>query len=103
MRYYVETLAAGTQFFWSLVLDDVSDLEFDAFCVTLAEFARLPYIGGKSNVGHGKIAVKFDKWVEINPRLQPPGREVDFAIGQHYMAHLEQNGPAIQELIHGLA
>src|SRR5690606_7055718 len=38
MRYHVETLAAGTKFFWSVVLDDVTPLEFDAFCVCLAEF-----------------------------------------------------------------
>ncbi len=103
MRYYVETLAAGTQFFWSLALDDVSPLELDAFWTTLVEFSRKPYIGGKSSIGLGKVSIQFDKWLEINPRFAPTGREVDFAVGQHYQAHLQKNTAAIRELINGFA
>jgi CRISPR type IV-associated protein Csf2 len=29
MRYYVETLAAGTRLFWDITMDDVTPLEFD--------------------------------------------------------------------------
>jgi CRISPR type IV-associated protein Csf2 len=103
MRYYVETLAAGTQFFWDLTLDDVTDLEFDAFCVTLAEFSRFPYIGGKSGVGHGKIAVHFDHWTEIDPRLAPAGRALDFSLGDRYRRHLKERAGEIRELIDGLS
>lgn len=99
MRYYVETIAAGTQLYWDIALDDANDVEFDAFCVTLAEFSRWPYIGGKSGVGHGKIAIRFDKWLEIEPRLAPAGRELDFSIGARYMAHLRERGPEIRGLI----
>jgi len=102
MRYYVETLAAGTRFYWDIVLDDVTDLEFDAFCIVLAEFGRFPYIGGKSGVGHGKIAVKFDHWHEINPRLSQGGAELDTSLGTRYMEHLRENGDDIRELINGL-
>lgn len=103
MRYYVETLAAGTRFFWDIGLDDVSDLEFEAFAVTLAEFGRSPYIGGKSGVGHGKIAVQFDNWLEINPRLAPTGQAVGLPLGARYKAHLEERGDEIREIIDGLA
>jgi hypothetical protein len=103
MRYYVETLSAGTRFFWSLTLDDVTTVELDAFWTTLGEFARKPYIGGKSGVGHGKVAVQFDKWFEINPRLAPQGREVDFSIGQSYMQHLRQNADEIRSLLNDFA
>ncbi len=103
MRYYVETLAAGVRFFWDLTLDDVSDLEFDAFCVTLAEFGRLPYLGGKSAVGHGKISVNFDKWLEIEPRLSPQGRDLAPTLGTLYLQHLAEEGDAIREMINGLA
>ena len=102
MRYYVETIAAGIRLYWDIVLDDVADLEFDAFCVTLAEFGRHPYIGGKSGVGHGKIAVKFDHWHEINPRLGPSGKELDMAIGTRYIQHLREQADAIRDLINGL-
>lgn len=103
MRYYVETIAAGTRLYWDITLDDVTDVEFEAFCVTLAEFARFPYIGGKSGVGHGKITVHFDDWIEINPRVAPTGREVDFVLGNRYRDHLEQNADAIRELLNGLS
>lgn len=103
MRYYVETLAAGTRLFWDITLDDVTDLEFEAFCVTLAEFARFPYIGGKSGVGHGKVEIHFDNWVEINPRIAPQGRELAFSLGNLYKNHLEQYAEEIRELLNGLS
>jgi CRISPR type IV-associated protein Csf2 len=103
MRYYVETLAAGTRLFWEITLDDVTDLEFEAFAVCLAEFGRWPYIGGKSGVGHGKVAVKFDQWIEINPRLAPVGQAVGFPLGSQYMAHLKERAGDIRELLDGLS
>lgn len=103
MRYYVETLAAGTPFFWDLTVDDATDLEFEALAVTLAEFGRQPYIGGKSGVGHGKVSIQFDQWIEINPRLAPDGREVDLPLGSRYMEHIQERGDDIRELINGLS
>lgn len=103
MRYYVETLAAGARLYWEISLDDVSDLEREAFFVTLAEFSRLPYIGGKSNVGLGKVNIKFDKWIEIDSRLAPNGKEIGFALGNLYHKHLKERGDAIRELIDGLS
>lgn len=103
MRYYVETLAAGTRLFWDMTIDDVTPVEFDALCITLAEFSRHPYIGGKSGVGHGKVALKFDHWVEINPRLAPTGKEIDVSLGAHYMRHLQERGDEIRGVINGLA
>jgi len=103
MRYYVETIAAGTELFWDITLDDVTDVEFEAFAVTLAEFGRAPFIGGKSGVGHGKVAIRFDKWIEINPRLAPAGKEISTPLGNRYMEHLRQNGGAIRELLDGVS
>jgi len=103
MRYYVETLAAGTQLFWEITMDDVTPLEFEAFCVTLAEFSRFPYIGGKSGVGHGKVEIRFDNWMEIDPRIAPTGKEIAFALGNLYKNHLEQRGTEIRGLIDGLS
>ena len=103
MRYFVETLAAGTRLFWDITMDDVTDLEFEAFCVTLAEFSRFPYIGGKSGVGHGKVEIRFDSWMEIDPRIAPTGKDISFALGNLYKEHLEQRGAEIRELIDGLS
>jgi CRISPR type IV-associated protein Csf2 len=103
MRYYVETLAAGVRLFWDMTLDDVSPVEFDALCVTLAEFGRFPFIGGKSGVGHGKVSIHFDKWLEINPRLAPTGKDIDVTLGTRYLEHLRDRAASIRELIDGLA
>jgi CRISPR type IV-associated protein Csf2 len=103
MRYYVETIAAGTRLFWDVALDDVTDLEFEAFCVTLAEFARYPYIGGKSGVGHGKVSIHFDNWIEINPRIAPTGTDMSFALGNLYSTHLQENANAIKGLLDGFS
>ncbi|GIV81700.1 MAG: hypothetical protein KatS3mg051_1166 [Anaerolineae bacterium] len=102
MMYYVESFAAGTRFYWSIVLDQVTDLEFDAFAVTLAQFSRTPYIGAKSNVGHGKISVHFDNWHTIDSRVATNGTEVDTPLGRRYQEHLERNGDSIRELLEGL-
>lgn len=102
MRYFVETLAAGTRLFWGITMDDVTDLEFEAFCVTLAEFGRAPYIGGKSGVGHGKVSVQFDNWIEIDSRTKPTGQEIGTPLGKLYQEHLEQRGDDIRGLLDGL-
>lgn len=101
MMYYVETFAAGTQFYWSLVLDDATRVEFDAFCVTLAEFARMPYIGAKSNVGLGRVQVRFDRWHTVDAR-KAAGTAVDSALGTAYAKHLEQHGEGIRGLLGGM-
>ena len=102
MMYYVETLAAGTRFFWSVVLDDVTDVEFDAFAVCLTEFSRQPYIGGKSATGLGKVAIQFDNWHTIDSRVSTNGTAVDMPLGERYRAHLEQRGTEIRELLAGI-
>lgn len=103
MMYYVETFAAGTQFYWSVVLDDVTDIELEAFAACLLEFSRLPYIGAKSNVGLGKISIKFDNWHTIDSRVALNGTAVDMPFGVKYHEHLKQRGGEIRELLEGIA
>lgn len=100
MRYFVETFAAGTPFYWKLVLDDVSDLEFEAFVTALVEFSRLPYIGGKSNVGLGEVAITFDNWISIDSRAQlADPQALALPAGAQYAAHLRERGAAICDLL----
>lgn len=99
MMYYVETLSAGTSFYWRLQLDDVSEVEFEAFLCTLAEFSRRPYVGGKSNVGMGEVAVSFEDWVEIDSRVSPKGQAVGRPLGHAYETHLQERGAEIRSLL----
>jgi len=100
--YYVETFAAGTPFYWKIILDDVSDLEFEAFLTCLHEFSKMPFIGGKSNVGHGEVAIKFDSWVHIDSRVQHAQTSVGMPLGDIYNQHLTTNADAIHELLRGM-
>jgi CRISPR type IV-associated protein Csf2 len=103
MRYHIETLAAGTKFFWDMTLDDVTDIEFEAFITTIADFMRYPFIGGKSGTGLGKVTLKFDGWKELTPVLERNGLEIDFSLGTRYADHLEKNGDKIRDLLNGLS
>jgi CRISPR type IV-associated protein Csf2 len=102
MMYYVETFAAGTPFYWKVVLDDVTDLEFEAFVTTLVQFSRMPYIGGKSNVGLGEVAITFDRWMQIDSRLAPASTEIALPAGAAYAAHLRMEGAAIRAWLGGM-
>lgn len=96
MMYYVETFAAGTPFHWRIVLDDVSEIEFEAFLTGLAQFSKLPYIGGKSAVGLGEVSINFDKWLSIDSRVQAEAQEITVPLGQSYYQHLQQQGETIR-------
>ncbi len=104
MMYHVESFAAGTRFFWELFLDDATDIEFEALIAALAEWSKAPYIGGRSAVGLGKVAVNFDRWFRVEPRidLDASGVAVDVPLGARYLAHLRAEGPAIREYLRGL-
>lgn len=99
MKYDIETLAAGTQFFWKIVLEDVTDVEFEAFLSTVLEFSKSPNIGGKGGVGHGEISIKLDKWIEIDSRLNLNGTELDVKLGNKYKDHLSKNKNGIKEFL----
>ncbi len=99
MRYYVETIAAGTQFYWKVVLEDVTDIELDAFAITLVQFSRTPYIGGKSGIGLGEVAIKMNKWFEIDSRAYLEGTELGQRLGEKYIEYLKQNGKAIRDVL----
>lgn len=102
MRYYVETLAAGTRLYWKLVLDDVTDLEFDALLTTLVEFSRAPYVGGKSAVGLGEVAVQFEDWMQIDSRAHLSGTAISVPAGALYATHLRERGEEVRAWLRGL-
>lgn len=99
MRYWLETLGAGTRFHWELALEDVTEVEYDAFWVTLASFGQRPYIGGKAGTGHGKVSVNLRDWFVIDPRQASTSRLPDVPIGARYQAHLRDKGDAIREML----
>lgn len=99
MMYRVETLAAGLKFYWKVTLEDVTDVEFEAFVATIIEFSKRPYLGGKSAVGHGEVSIKMGKWVEVDSRANLGGKEVDVPLLEKYSAHLKDNAVEIRAFL----
>jgi len=65
MIYYIETLAAGTPFYWKVVLEDVNPQEFDYFITLMQKFKEIPVVGGKSAVGFGQLELEDLTWRDI--------------------------------------
>lgn len=67
MMYQVETLAAGTRFYWKICLRDTNDLETGAFLQTLQSWSeQASQVGGNGRVGHGalKLELKETKLID---------------------------------------
>lgn len=65
MIYHVETLAAGTPFYWKVILEDVTAEEFDFFLSVINKFNEMPVVGGKSGTGFGQISLENMTWRDI--------------------------------------
>ncbi len=60
MMYFIETLTAGTKFYWKIALRDPTDVEFGAFLSALESWVSSPYaVGGKGSIGMGDVSVNF--------------------------------------------
>ena len=68
MIYYMETLAAGTPFYWKIILEDVTPEEFDFFLTVIQRFKQVPVVGGKGAVGFGQVELVADtlSWRDIS-------------------------------------
>lgn len=102
MMYRVESIAAGTQFYWKVTLEDASEIEFEAFVNTLLVFSKSPYLGGRSAVGHGEISIKMDNWVEIDSRANLEGTEVARPLLQKYFEHLQAVKEEIKQFLNSM-
>lgn len=67
MKYDTETIAAGTKFYWRVVLKDTTDIETGAFLQTLNTWIEQnSQVGGNGRVGHGalKLEIKETKVID---------------------------------------
>lgn len=71
MMFHVETIAAGTKFYWKVCLIDTNDIETGAFLSVIQSWsAQSSQIGGNGRVGHGKIKVEFNNTYTVDSDVE---------------------------------
>jgi CRISPR/Cas system CSM-associated protein Csm3 (group 7 of RAMP superfamily) len=60
MKYNVELLPTGTRFYHEFALFMPTKLELSAFGELMNIFKAVPYIGGRSSRGHGKVELNYE-------------------------------------------
>jgi hypothetical protein len=71
MMYHVETLAAGTRFYWKICLRDTNDIETGAFLQTLQKWSeQASQVGGNGRVGHGALKVELMETKAIDSNVK---------------------------------
>jgi len=65
MKYEMQCLAAGTKLNGQIVLENANKIEESCFHAGLDLIKEMPYIGGKSSAGHGKIDIMFDELEDV--------------------------------------
>ena len=77
MMYQVETLAAGTRFYWKICLRDTNEIETGAFLSTLNSWTKqASQVGGNGRVGHGALKVELTETSVVDSDL--PFKNTDF-------------------------
>lgn len=116
MRMTSELLIAGATLAHEIDLVQVSEIELGAFVAGLAQFAQVPYIGGQSNKGHGRVDYvskivnmatgEEHNLVQINgglPKLSEKAEKYKQAYDDHlvqlYNVFLEQKESEIRGLL----
>lgn len=61
MKYEMQCLAAGTKLNGQIVVENANKVEEACLHAGLQLIKEMPYIGGKSSAGHGKIHLEFDE------------------------------------------
>jgi CRISPR/Cas system CSM-associated protein Csm3 (group 7 of RAMP superfamily) len=71
MMYHIETLVAGTRFYWKICLRDTSDIETGAFLSTIQSWAnQSSQVGGNGRVGHGKLKVDLTETSVVDSEME---------------------------------
>lgn len=101
MLYYIQTLAAGTPFYWKVVLEDVTPEEFDFFVSAVQRFERIPVVGGKSAVGFGQIELSDVTWRDVTKEGEVL-TIVDETTESLYVRFVKENKEGIREYLQTL-
>lgn len=68
MIYSMMCIETGSEFFWSIEYDQLTDIEHSFFDLMLSLFITNGNVGGIGRVGFGKISVELEDYI-LNPAL----------------------------------
>lgn len=83
MKYEMQCLSAGTELVGGILIENCTEVEESCLAAILEKFKEVPYIGGKSAAGHGKVTIEYD--LKANSKL--------------YYDYLEENKEDIRQWI----
>lgn len=70
MMYHIETIAAGTKFYWKVFLRDTTEIETGCFLKILQKWNDLDSrVGGNARVGHGYLKLEILETKEIDSNV----------------------------------
>lgn len=86
MKYEAQCLSTGTVLIGDVVLEHSNEIEESLFNSVMKQLEKVPYIGGKSAAGHGKVKIEY----------------TDLADESIYYAYLEENKEDIRAYVRKL-
>lgn len=66
MKYEQQGLSAGTEMVGTVRIEHGNDIEESCLNGALERLKEMPYIGGKSSAGHGKVNIEYNNLVKSN-------------------------------------
>lgn len=84
MKYEMQCLAAGTELLGTMVAEQITEVEEACLHQALNLIKEVPYLGGKSSAGHGKMVMEY------KTELEPV---------ETYFKHIEENKDEMREWI----
>lgn len=71
MMYHIETLVAGTRFYWKICLRDTSDIETGSFLSILQSWSmQSSQVGGNGRVGYGRLKVELTETSVVDSEIK---------------------------------
>lgn len=59
MKYEAQCLSAGTELTGQIIIENANEMEESMFNATMKKMKEIPFIGGKSSAGHGKVDIDY--------------------------------------------
>lgn len=106
LPYSTESIAMGSQFFWSVAFNTYDELQLDTLHTMISAFLRDANVGGKSGSGHGSLRVVTARNIRVaRPSEAAAVLEVDALapkVGSTFFAHIQDRADRIKEYLRGV-